>query len=77
MLRPPKNQGEQSWFERTMELRSLATQLAQVAGRKDLERGRTSLQTLANSCNRCHQTFRVQVQITPFENEPPLPKAEE
>jgi Cytochrome C' len=77
MLRPPKNQGEQAWFERAMELRTFATQLAQVAARKDLDRGRTSLQTLANSCNRCHQTFRVQVQITPFETEPPLPKAEE
>jgi hypothetical protein len=76
MLRPPKNQGEQAWFERSMELRGLATQLAQVIARKDLERGRASLKTLANSCNRCHQTFRVPVQIAPFEDEPPPPKAE-
>jgi hypothetical protein len=76
MLRPPKNQGQPAWFERSMELRSLATQLAQVVARKDLERGRMSLQTLANSCNRCHQTFRVPVQIAPFEDEPPPPKVE-
>lgn len=77
MLRPPKNQGQQAWFERSMELRSLATQLAQVVARKDLDRGRASLQTLANSCNRCHQTFRVPVQITPFANEAPPRNAEE
>jgi cytochrome c556 len=76
MLRPPKKQGEQAWFERAMELRSLATQLAQLAVRKDLDRARAGLQTLANSCNRCHQTFRVPVQIAPFEAEPNLPKAE-
>jgi hypothetical protein len=69
MLRPPKNQGQQAWFERSMELRGLATQLAQVIARKDQSRGRTSLQALANSCNRCHQTFRVPVQIAPFEDE--------
>ena len=46
-----------------MELRSLATQLGQVMVRKDLERGRMSLQTLASSCNRCHQTFRVPVRV--------------
>jgi hypothetical protein len=76
MLRPPKNQGQQAWFERSMELRGLATQLAQVLARKDLGRGRMSLQTLANSCNRCHQTFRVPVQIAPFEDEPPPPKTD-
>jgi len=72
MLRPPKNQGEQAWFERSMELRGLASQLAQTLARKDLDRGRTGLQTLANSCNRCHQTFRVPVQIAPSEEEPLL-----
>ena len=70
MLRPPKNEGRQAWFERSMELRRLAVQLAQTIGRKDLERSRLALQTLANSCNRCHQTFRVPVRIAPFEEEP-------
>jgi hypothetical protein len=70
MLRPPKKEGQQAWFERATELRSLATQLGQTIARKDLERSRMGLQTLANSCNRCHQTFRVPVQIAPFEDEP-------
>jgi hypothetical protein len=70
MIRPPKNQGQQAWFERSMELRSLGSSLAQALGRKDLDRARLGLQTLANSCNRCHQTFRVAVQIAPFEEEP-------
>ncbi len=77
MLRPPKTQGQQAWFERSMEIRSLATQLAQAVGRKDMERSRAGLQTLANNCNRCHQTFRVPVQIAPFVDEPPPQKAEE
>lgn len=75
MLRPPKKDGQQAWFERSMELRGLASQLAQVMARKDAERGRTGLQSLANSCNRCHQTFKVPVQIAPFEDEPPPAKA--
>src|SRR5438105_1566286 len=37
MLRPPKNQGQQAWFERSMELRGLAAQLAEVMARKDHE----------------------------------------
>ncbi len=76
MLRPPKKEGQQAWFERSMELRSLASQLAQVMSRKEQERGRSGLQTLASSCNRCHQTFRVQVQVTPFEAEPPAKSSE-
>jgi len=71
MLRPPKNQGQAAWFERAMELRNQATQLAKTIGTKDLERSRAGLSTLAETCNRCHQTFRVPVQIAPFEEEPP------
>jgi hypothetical protein len=76
MLRPPKNQGQQAWFERAMELRRLAAQLAQALVNKDAQRGRVGLKTVADSCNRCHQTFRIPVQIAPFENEPPPAKAE-
>ncbi len=71
MIRPPKNQGQTAWFERAMELRAQASQLAQTIAKKDLERSRAGLGVLAASCNRCHQTFRVPVQITPFEEEPP------
>lgn len=73
MLRPPKNAGEPIWFQRTMEFRSLSVQLAQAVGTKDYDRSKTLMVSLANACNRCHQTFRVPVEITPFE-EQPLPK---
>ena len=67
MLRPPKNQGQATWFERAMELRAQATQLAQTVARKDLDRSRAALQSVATSCNRCHQSFRIPVQIAAFE----------
>jgi hypothetical protein len=73
MLRPPKNQGEPLWFQRAIEFRNLSIQLAQITAQKDYERSKAGLLSLANSCNRCHQTFRVAVQIQPFEDAP-LPK---
>lgn len=78
MLRPPKNQGEAVWFARSMELRGQAQQLAEVLAKKDVERGKAGLRVLAVSCNRCHQQFRVPVDIAPFqpppEPAPPLRK---
>jgi hypothetical protein len=78
MLRPPKNQGQTLWFERSMELRTQAAALAQDLRKKDYERSRAGLQQLANSCNRCHQTFRVPIDIVPFQQAepPPLRKVE-
>lgn len=74
MLRPPRNSGEPLWMERSMEVRAQAQQLAKLIGAKDLERAKAGMSQLANSCNRCHQTFRVQVEITPFQvPEPPPP----
>jgi len=70
MLRPPKNQGEANWFARAMELRSGAAQLAQTVAKRDYEASRTGLVNLAGLCNRCHQSFRVKVQITAFEDKP-------
>lgn len=67
MIRPPKNQGESSWFERAMELRAQAVLLAQTAARKDFERSRAGLGSVAASCNRCHQAFRIPVQISAFD----------
>ena len=67
MLRPPKNSGEIPWMARAMELRSAAAQLAQTIAKRDYEGSRAGLSNLANNCNRCHQTFRVKVQITVFE----------
>ena len=76
MIRPPRKDGQQAWFERAMEVRGLASNLASSITRKDVQRSRMGLQTLANSCNRCHQTFRVNVQIVPFEEETPPRKAD-
>lgn len=73
MLRPPKNQGEPVWFARSMELRGQAQQLAEVLAKKDLERGKAAFQKLANSCNRCHQSFRVPIDIVPFQPAEPAP----
>jgi hypothetical protein len=66
MLRPPKNPSERAWMERAMELRDAATLLARAAADRDLERSRTGLQAVANTCNRCHQTFGVPTRLTPF-----------
>jgi hypothetical protein len=73
MLRPPKNKGETLWFERAMELRRQSTQLAQHLGNKDLDRSRQGLQQVADSCNRCHQSFRVPIDIAPFQQQDPPP----
>lgn len=73
MLRPPRNKGETVWFQRAAELRTQAVQLAAVVAQKDLERSKQAFVSLASTCNRCHQTFRVPVQINAFENQP-LPK---
>jgi hypothetical protein len=73
MLRPPKNQGEAVWFERSMDMRGQAMQLAKHLATKDLERSKAGMQQLANSCNRCHQSFRVQIEIVPFPQGDPPP----
>jgi Cytochrome C' len=75
MLRPPKNQGESAWMERSMDMRNQAMQLAQHLAKKDLDRSKAGMQQLANSCNRCHQTFKTPIEIVPFQPpEPPVRK---
>lgn len=66
MIRPPRNPSEREWMERAMDLRDAATLLARAAADRDLERSRTGLQAVAQTCNRCHQTFRVPMRLTPF-----------
>lgn len=73
MLRPPRNQGESAWFERAMAMRSAAAQLAQTISKRDYQESRAGLVNLANACNRCHQTFRVKVQVVPFDDNQPAP----
>ncbi len=73
MLRPPQNQGQPLWFERTTELRKAATDVARAAAAEDYTRSRTAFVELANSCNHCHQAFRVAVEIVPFQDPTPPP----
>jgi hypothetical protein len=66
MMRPPQKEGQTVWFERATALRSRAAELAQTLAKRDFDRARTGLSLVADSCNRCHQAFRVPVQIEPF-----------
>ena len=67
MLRPPNNTGQDDWMKNAMELRSTAAELARAVASKNATRSRTGLVLLSNSCNSCHQTFRVPVSIKPFD----------
>lgn len=79
MLRPPRNQGQTVWLDRSADLRTAATRLARSAAERDLDRSRASLIELANACNRCHQSFRVAARVKAFagpaegEARPPVP----
>jgi hypothetical protein len=73
MLRPPRNQGQPTWFERATDLRKTATDVARTAASEDYTRSRSGFVELANSCNRCHQAFRVAVEIVPFQDALPPP----
>ena len=71
MLRPPRSQGQPVWFERAIDMRNEAIRLAQTVSKKDVETARSGLVHLADSCNKCHQTFRIAVQIEPFAEKNP------
>lgn len=66
LLRPPKGQGQPLWFERTSELRQSAQTLARTMASQDYEKSKAGLVSLAATCNRCHQQFRVPVEIVAF-----------
>jgi hypothetical protein len=68
LLRPPRNEGRDTWQMRATELRDSATALARTLAQRDLESSRKALSGVANACNRCHQSFRVQVRVVPFGN---------
>ncbi len=74
MLRPPKNSGEQAWMDRATELRAASIGLARLIANRDYERSKAAMTVLAGTCNRCHQTFRVAVEIQPFAPNPPVRK---
>jgi hypothetical protein len=65
LLRPPRNQGRDTWMRRAMDMRQSAGELARQLGSRDLVRSRTALIDLTNKCNSCHQTFRVAARIGP------------
>jgi hypothetical protein len=75
MLRPPKKEGQETWFLRSMELRRKAAALAQTIATKNLEQSRKGLIDLGTTCTKCHQNFKVPVLIEPFAEAPPM-KAE-
>jgi Cytochrome C' len=65
LLRPPRNQGRDTWMREAMDMRQSAAALARRLANRDLERSRTALADLAAKCNQCHRSFRVPVQIGP------------
>lgn len=66
MLRPPRSKGQDAWMDRAAELREAATAVARAAGRRDFERSQNAFRDLAQTCNRCHQAFRVPVRLSAF-----------
>lgn len=66
LLRPPKNAGQDVWMDRAADLREQAVRVAQQAAARDVERCQLALIDLAGACTRCHQSFRVPVQIRAF-----------
>jgi hypothetical protein len=75
LLRPPRNDGRDTWMRRAMDMREAAGELARHLGARDLPRSRAALLTLTSKCNRCHQTFRVPARIGP--NAEPEPEAKD
>jgi hypothetical protein len=71
MLRPVRKQNEETWLDRAAALRSKASDLARAAEGRDLGRCQAELKDLAMTCNRCHQTFGVDVQVRSFADDQP------
>jgi len=70
MLRPPRAKAAQdTWLGKAADLRKAATTLATAAGTKDYATARAGLAAVANACNRCHESFRVAVRVTPFDGD--------
>jgi cytochrome c556 len=66
-MRPPKAKaGEEAWQLNAADLRDSATALARAAAAKDYVQVRTALAGMANACNRCHHSFRVNHRVDPF-----------
>jgi hypothetical protein len=64
MLRPPKGpQAEETWMSRATDLREAAAKLARSAAARDYAKSRQALEGVAATCNRCHETFRVEARV--------------
>lgn len=74
LLRPPRNNGRDTWMKLGMAMRDEASELARKAAARDHPGSKAAMVDLTNSCNRCHQTFRVNVRIGP---EPEKPRDKE
>ena len=72
MLRPPRR-GQEAWMGQAAELREAAAALARAAAKRDYDRSRNAFRDLAGTCNRCHQSFRVNVRLEPFANANAMP----
>src|SRR5258708_8891034 len=51
MIRPPRNNGQDLWMERSMGLRQAASSLAASFAKKDFEAGHARMLELAHDCN--------------------------
>jgi cytochrome c556 len=70
LMRPPRDaSGQGTWLSHAADLRENATALSRAVAAKDYPKARASLASVANVCNRCHQAFRVQTRVDPFEGE--------
>jgi hypothetical protein len=64
MLRPPKTaQAEETWMGRATDLRDAASKLARSTATRDLAKSRQALEGVAATCNRCHESFRVETRV--------------
>jgi len=73
LLRPPHNEGRDTWMRRAMDMRQSAGTLARRLGNRDLARSRTALLDLTDKCNACHRTFRIPVRVSPNADSEPEP----
>lgn len=70
MLRPPQGRDQQNtWMAFSAELRENGTSLGTALVAKDYLQSRAALATTANTCNRCHQSFKVAARVNPFPDE--------
>jgi hypothetical protein len=68
MMRPPKNRAAQdTWMLRATELREAAVKVATSASETNFPDARAGVAAVANTCNRCHQSFQIATRVVPFE----------